>query len=166
MYHVRPEDPKYELLKIKKKKIQSLNRNFSYESASKHVHDTNEHDETTKDMFYVDASKFSSLLSSILHYLKLSNTYSIFILNPHSPVARDQMYGYRTGFSHGELELLYKVRKLGLRTFALLQWRFNAMFGQNTEFSVASYADAFKRATDDTVREGTAVRKLIRTLAV
>ena len=46
------------------------------------------------------------MLRSLLEELKLDTTYTLFVLNPKSPLAADEGYGYRTGFSARELELL------------------------------------------------------------
>jgi hypothetical protein len=71
--------------------------------------------------FYVDAFKFSSLLNSLLKFLKLNNTYTLFVLNPKSPVDSDETYGYRTGFSELEIRFLY----------------------QNFEYSTPSFSDLY-----------------------
>lgn len=48
-----------------------------------------------KDKYYVDAYKLSSIFNHLLQSLDLANQYTLFILNPNSPVEKDQMYGYR-----------------------------------------------------------------------
>jgi hypothetical protein len=87
MYHIRPEDPDYE--------AKSTEARSPFQEPER---------------FYVDAFKFSSLLVSLVRDLRLhgKNGYTIFILNPKSPLARDQRYGYRVGFSHGELDVLHE----------------------------------------------------------
>jgi hypothetical protein len=60
--------------------------------------------------FYVDAHKFSALLTELTRALKLNKAYTLFILNPKKPVEKDQIYGYRTGFSHAELDILFQNR--------------------------------------------------------
>ncbi len=51
--------------------------------------------ERPKQYFYVDSFKFSSILSNLLQFLNITDTYTLFILNPKHPLAKDQVYGYR-----------------------------------------------------------------------
>jgi len=62
--------------------------------------------------YYVNVFKFSSLVQSLVNFLNLTNGYTLVLLNPKSPVNRKngQMYGYRVGFSKGEIEMLRGVR--------------------------------------------------------
>jgi hypothetical protein len=62
--------------------------------------------EAHRDYYYVDAAKFSGVLRSLLEELKLDTSYTLFVLNPKSPLTSDESYGYRAGFSARELELL------------------------------------------------------------
>lgn len=59
-----------------------------------------------RDYYYVDATKFSGVLRSLLEALQLDATYTLFVLNPKAPITADESYGYRAGFSARELELL------------------------------------------------------------
>jgi hypothetical protein len=78
-----------------------------------HVFETSPLDDPM-NRFYVDAHKFSALLTDITRSLKLNKAYTIFIMNPKKPVDKDQVYGYRTGFSHDELDVLYKNKNVTL----------------------------------------------------
>eukprot|EP01104_Vermistella_antarctica_P018574 TRINITY_DN6935_c0_g1_i1.p1 TRINITY_DN6935_c0_g1~~TRINITY_DN6935_c0_g1_i1.p1 ORF type:complete len:987 (+),score=140.82 TRINITY_DN6935_c0_g1_i1:91-3051(+) len=72
-------------------------------------------DDTTEkpsevERFYVDAFRFNTILSSLTSFLGVNNSYSLFILNPKSPMDNaKQIYGYRAGFSDQEIQLLYNT---------------------------------------------------------
>jgi hypothetical protein len=78
------------------------------DDAEPHI-ETSMFDDPT-NRFYVDAHKFSALLTELTRALKLNKAYTLFILNPKKPVEKDQIYGYRTGFSHAELDILFQNR--------------------------------------------------------
>lgn len=48
-----------------------------------------------KERFYVDAYKLSRVLYHLLLSLNLTDSYSLFVLNPKSPLSENQVYGYR-----------------------------------------------------------------------
>eukprot|EP01117_Protostelium_nocturnum_P014041 TRINITY_DN5306_c0_g1_i1.p1 TRINITY_DN5306_c0_g1~~TRINITY_DN5306_c0_g1_i1.p1 ORF type:complete len:903 (+),score=257.42 TRINITY_DN5306_c0_g1_i1:38-2746(+) len=65
-------------------------------------------EEEVKPKHYINANRFSSLLFSLLNHLNETNRFTLFILNPKSPVQSHEMYGYRNGFSDDELSELFK----------------------------------------------------------
>ena len=52
----------------------------------------------------------TSVLHSLLSHLKLTKSYTLFLINPKKPVVdQKQSYGYRTGFSKTEIDYLYDL---------------------------------------------------------
>jgi len=70
LWHIRPEDPRY-----------------NPSSATQNM------EQPTR--FYVDAFKVSRVLEHLLVSLNLTQAYTLFILNPKSPVEEGEIYGYR-----------------------------------------------------------------------
>src|SRR5690242_2624470 len=68
----------------------------------------------TRDMYYIDALEIGGLFNSIVRFLQLQNSYSIFLLNPHTPIVNTKnkgfpaVYGYRRGWSESELQFMYQ----------------------------------------------------------
>ncbi|KAJ7540824.1 hypothetical protein O6H91_10G032800 [Diphasiastrum complanatum] len=56
-------------------------------------------------LWQVDVDGISYLFTSLLHYLKLDNAYSIFILNPKRNATLGK-YGYRRGLSESEIDFI------------------------------------------------------------
>eukprot|EP01091_Cochliopodium_minus_P014174 TRINITY_DN4769_c0_g1_i1.p1 TRINITY_DN4769_c0_g1~~TRINITY_DN4769_c0_g1_i1.p1 ORF type:complete len:921 (-),score=222.56 TRINITY_DN4769_c0_g1_i1:24-2786(-) len=57
---------------------------------------------------YVDSYRVTTVLHSLLDHLKLTKSYTLFVMNPKKPLPqKKQQYGYRTGFSQTEIDTLY-----------------------------------------------------------
>jgi hypothetical protein len=68
-----------------------------------------ERDRQGRKVSYVSSYHLASVLGSLVERLGLDEqSYTLFVMNPKSPVQRGQSYGYRAGFSRHELAKLYK----------------------------------------------------------
>ena len=87
----------------------SFNKKFLIFFLPSHSFFANQSSDTVKgDICYVDAYRVSSVLHSLLDHLKLTKSYTLFIMNPKKPLPHNkQVYGYRTGFSKFEIDEIY-----------------------------------------------------------
>jgi hypothetical protein len=60
--------------------------------------------------FYVDPNRVAVVLNSLLHHLNMTHAFTVFVLNPKPPTSPRHTYGYRTGFSASEIQLLSQHR--------------------------------------------------------
>jgi hypothetical protein len=68
-----------------------------------------EEDNQQPRRFYVDANHVSSLLQASATSLGVESAYNLYFLNPNTPVAPGEVYGYRKGFSQPEIDELRRL---------------------------------------------------------
>lgn len=92
-WHLRPEDPNY------KKAGEDFHAG---------EHEQKDEPKGGNEKFYVDAFKLSRVLYHLILSVNLTDSYTLFIMNPKKAVGSDQTYGYRVGFSEAEISELQK----------------------------------------------------------
>lgn len=101
-WHLRPENPAY-LFNFQTSSVRVLMLTYQYrsiapfqgqlDSADEYI--DHSADQSNPERFYVDAYKVSRVLYHLLLSLNLTDTYTLFLLNPKNPLKENQVYGYR-----------------------------------------------------------------------
>jgi hypothetical protein len=92
LHHMRPEDP-------------AVDGYFK-------VADAKLYPEPKNATFQVDPAKITNVLEHLIHSFRFNHSYSIVLMNPKRHLTHEGIYGYRAGFSNGEIALLRKDHTL------------------------------------------------------
>jgi hypothetical protein len=96
-WHLRSEDPKYTTLPPLHSTTAHLHSSFVCSRLLKWLSYKKPEDEIPMgyERFYVDAFKLSRVLYHLILSVNLTDSYTLFVMNPKKPVGPNQSYGYR-----------------------------------------------------------------------